>query len=181
MSEAETASNTPDPAAMEILQALASGDESAVSPDAMLQKLAAQSPDPTTTMLASLLMNGMEEEEENPVDDDMDEIERLLAYAESNDLDDDGDDPDASEELEALREVNDTLAAALGACPKCWGGDDGCADCGGSGSPGAAVPDSQLFNHLILPAVRRVNQARRPRPRPAGPFRNPATKEVHHG
>lgn len=76
---------------------------------------------------------------------------------------------------------NDTLAAALGACPKCWGGDDHCDACDGDGAPGAAAPDHHLFNELILPAVRRINQTRRARPNLAERSQNPATKEVQHG
>lgn len=59
-------------------------------------------------------------------------------------------------ELEGLREVNDTLAAALGACPGCWGGDEDCEACGGRGSAGSMPPDAELFEELVLPAVRRV-------------------------
>ena len=37
------------------------------------------------------------------------------------------------EELFALRRHNDELAGALGACCRCWGYDDECPDCGGTG------------------------------------------------
>ncbi len=66
-------------------------------------------------------------------------------------------------ELSDLREVNDTLASALGACRVCWGGDGGCSNCGGRGHPGSSLPESRLFDALILPAVRRVHGARRTR------------------
>jgi hypothetical protein len=59
-------------------------------------------------------------------------------------------------ELADLREVNDTLAAALGACRACWGGDDACPECAGRGRAGSAVPDPALFRELVVPAVRRV-------------------------
>jgi hypothetical protein len=59
-------------------------------------------------------------------------------------------------ELADLREVNDTLAAALGACRVCWGGDDDCPECAGRGRPGSKVPDPALFRELVVPAVRRV-------------------------
>jgi hypothetical protein len=62
------------------------------------------------------------------------------------------------QELADLREVNDTLAAALGACHVCWGGDSDCHECAGRGTPGSRRPDPRLFSRLVLPAVRRVRQ-----------------------
>jgi hypothetical protein len=59
------------------------------------------------------------------------------------------------QELDDLREVNDTVAAALGACRACWGGDADCPLCGGRGHAGAAPPDPRLFEALVVPAVRR--------------------------
>jgi hypothetical protein len=67
----------------------------------------------------------------------------------------------AERELADLREVNDTVAAALGACPVCWGGDDACAVCRGRGKAGGAAPDPDLFRELVVPAVRRVRALRR--------------------
>jgi hypothetical protein len=61
-------------------------------------------------------------------------------------------------ELEALRERNDLLAAALGACYLCWGEDPACTHCAGTGRPGAALPDRQLFAALVLPGVRRIRR-----------------------
>jgi hypothetical protein len=60
------------------------------------------------------------------------------------------------QELADLREVNDTLAAALGACRACWGGDVRCPICGGDGRSGASPPDPRLFEALVVPAVRRM-------------------------
>jgi hypothetical protein len=68
---------------------------------------------------------------------------------------------DHDRELADLREVNDTVAAALGACPYCWGGDRDCEVCGGHGSPGYCEPDARLFEALIVPAVRRERAAQR--------------------
>ena len=48
------------------------------------------------------------------------------------------------------------LARALGACPVCVGGDAGCTVCGGSGTPGWAVPDPDLFAAYVAPALRRL-------------------------
>jgi hypothetical protein len=60
------------------------------------------------------------------------------------------------QEIHDLREVNDTLAAALGACPICWGGDRTCEACDGYGRAGCFRPDPALFVRLVAPAVRRV-------------------------
>lgn len=59
-------------------------------------------------------------------------------------------------ELADLREANDTLARALGACHVCWGGDDDCPKCKGRGRAGSAAPNLELFRELVVPAVRRV-------------------------
>ena len=62
-------------------------------------------------------------------------------------------------ELDGLRLVNDTTAAALGACPICWGGQGDCDECGGKGHAGSRAPDLQLFRELVVPAVRRLRPA----------------------
>jgi len=62
-------------------------------------------------------------------------------------------------ELEELRDWNKALAAALGACARCWGEDPDCSSCQGSGSPGWEVPNRPLFTAFVVPAVRRVQAA----------------------
>ena len=59
-------------------------------------------------------------------------------------------------ELADLRQANDTMASALGACPYCWGGDVVCRVCRGRGRPGYAPPDPALFHQFVVPALRRV-------------------------
>jgi hypothetical protein len=66
-------------------------------------------------------------------------------------------------ELADLRQVNDTVASALGACPICWGGDLQCHACHGHGRAGFTLPASDLFQELVAPAVKRVMRARRGR------------------
>ena len=68
-------------------------------------------------------------------------------------------------ELERFQEINDTLAAALGACEACWGDDPDCEACRGRGGPGSLPPDRALFERLVMPAVRRLRSTQ---PRPAG-------------
>lgn len=59
-------------------------------------------------------------------------------------------------ELDELRERNELMAAALGACHVCWGTDRDCPECRGRGRPGAGRPDMELFKQIVAPAVRRV-------------------------
>jgi hypothetical protein len=57
------------------------------------------------------------------------------------------------------------LADALGACGLCWGEDHGCRACRGRGRPGYALPDEQLFEELVVPALRLLRANRAPAPR----------------
>lgn len=68
-------------------------------------------------------------------------------------------------ELEELRQRNDILADALGACYLCWGDDFNCPECNGQGRPGAAPPDRALFVEWIGPALNRL-QPNRPKNNP---------------
>lgn len=56
-------------------------------------------------------------------------------------------------ELKLLRERNDLLAAAVGACCLCWGQDLGCRSCRGRGGPGFCMPDEALFGEYLVPAI----------------------------
>jgi hypothetical protein len=64
-------------------------------------------------------------------------------------------------EVADLREVNDTVAAALGACSACWGGDPSCPSCAGRGRAGSRHPDPALFRELVVPAIRRFRNQER--------------------
>ncbi|MEP6689610.1 MAG: hypothetical protein ABJD07_00560 [Gemmatimonadaceae bacterium] len=70
------------------------------------------------------------------------------------------------QELTDLREANDTIASALGACPYCWGGDRQCEVCRGHGRAGYTEPDPELFNELVMPAIQRAQAIRRAGSRP---------------
>lgn len=78
-------------------------------------------------------------------------------------------------EREAARARLESLAAALGACPACFGEDLLCPTCRGGGAPGGRAPEPHEFNRLVAPAVERVRAAlrraavRRPWPAPAQP------------
>lgn len=78
-----------------------------------------------------------------------------------NVLDNEGERVSVEQELSDLRQVNDTVAAALGACPFCWGGDSECDVCEGRGSTGSVEPDPALFQELVAPAVERTRTSKR--------------------
>ncbi|MGL5859344.1 MAG: hypothetical protein ACRC35_13245 [Angustibacter sp.] len=59
------------------------------------------------------------------------------------------------DEVRRLRRQVHALAAALGACARCWGQDQGCPRCAGRGRSGARAPDPVLYHDLVSPAVRR--------------------------
>lgn len=69
-------------------------------------------------------------------------------------------------ELRALRRRNAHLAAALGACPHCWGEDAECGTCAGEGLPGSAPPHRGHWRHYVAPSAA---PAARPA-RPTNPF-----------
>jgi hypothetical protein len=52
-------------------------------------------------------------------------------------------------ELRALRRRNTHLAAALGACPHCWGESPDCNTCAGEGLPGSAAPHRGHWQHYV--------------------------------
>jgi hypothetical protein len=62
-------------------------------------------------------------------------------------------------ELDRLRQRNDTLAAALGACHLCFGDDAWCPRCGGRGGPASRRPDPAAFAHFVRPLLAKL-QAR---------------------
>jgi len=76
-------------------------------------------------------------------------------------------------ELEILRERNDTLAAALGACHICFGSDPMCSECAGRGIPGSADPDPTAFGTYVMPAVHRERWLLRERERRAKRYLDP--------
>lgn len=63
-------------------------------------------------------------------------------------------------ELDRLRERSDALAAAVGACPLCWGQSLDCRGCRGRGGPGFSTPDDLLFEEFVIPAVRTLRAQR---------------------
>lgn len=80
------------------------------------------------------------------------------------------------EENAAYSQRLEDLAAAMGACPTCFGDDLLCDTCHGAGRPGARAPEASEFARYVMPAVERVRAAvrrsarRAPWPRPAAPM-----------
>ena len=81
---------------------------------------------------------------------------------------------DLSHELEATRAILEDLAAALGACPNCFGADPACRWCRGRGRPGFMPPDPAAFQDLVVPAVALFVRLR-------GRVTNESTKPPTHG
>lgn len=76
-------------------------------------------------------------------------------------------------ELEALRERNDTLAAALGACYLCFGTDPLCGVCRGRGMPGSRAPEPAAYREFVVPALRRAHAAKAKAQAEREPHRGP--------
>lgn len=84
-------------------------------------------------------------------------------------------------ELESLRRRSAALAAALGACHLCFGGDPLCDECGGRGVPGSRVPKPEAFRRYVLPAIRRaraVESGARPPPHAGNPEQTGKSQQV---
>lgn len=64
----------------------------------------------------------------------------------------------ARDALTVLGARNAILAAALGACPECWGVEPGCPNCNGSGKPGWVAPDEAAFAAWVAPAIHAMTQ-----------------------
>jgi hypothetical protein len=65
-------------------------------------------------------------------------------------------------ELRVLRRRNAHLAAAVGACPHCWGENPECSTCAGEGLPGSAPPHRGHFQHYVGALAAPSTQALRP-------------------
>lgn len=59
-------------------------------------------------------------------------------------------------ELDVLRARSAALAAAVGACPVCFGDDPLCGTCHGLGSPGSRRPEPAAFRKYVTPAFARA-------------------------
>jgi hypothetical protein len=153
--DAEPPPSTTNPA-LAILTALQSNGANPST--ALIGALAGQSGSPNIDMLIKLLGNTDDDSIERQREALREEIraEQAEAIAELG---------DAAKRLfnerEHARARIESLAAALGACPICFGGDVLCDTCHGAGTPGARAPDPIEFNRYVAPAIVRVREALR--------------------
>lgn len=63
-------------------------------------------------------------------------------------------------DVEEMEDLLERLAAALGACPECFGAEAECPACSGRGTPGSAPPDAALFATFVAPALRAIRARR---------------------
>jgi hypothetical protein len=54
-----------------------------------------------------------------------------------------------------LEQITDELAAAVGACPNCWGQAWNCQFCHGKGKPGTYDVDKEIFEQYIVPLFKK--------------------------
>ena len=87
------------------------------------------------------------------------------------------------QELDQLRQRNDALAGALGACYLCWGTQVTCPTCQGGGVPGAYQSDRALFDELVSPVLPQFHLTQSTRTRADGHNGGDGQKpkEVTHG
>ena len=144
----DSGEEAPSTVALQVMEALRSGGGIA-SLRPLLEETSPLSTEQRDVIGFLELLDGLEDSPD--VDADVDELAHQQNAAELEALRD---------EVTDLREVNDTAAAALGACRVCWGGDEFCPVCAGHGRPGANLPDKRLYNELVRPAVERMTAGR---------------------
>lgn len=95
--------------------------------------------------LISTLMNNNNSASEN--EEELDQRRRIRARKKLQRL---------YREYEILKERNEDLAAALGACPHCWGENSRCKICHGEGSPGYFTVDEEAFTEYVMPVLEQL-------------------------
>jgi hypothetical protein len=156
-------SNSADPGRT-LLGALAGQRDSGIGADWLMKLMAGQS-EPETDRIREELREEIRAEQADAIEELSDTARRLFA------------------EREELRRRVEELAAALGACPLCFGDDLLCPTCHGAGEPGARAPDPVAFRRFVVPALDRARAvmrraaARRPWPQsnPRPPSFDPVT------
>ncbi|HEV2817118.1 MAG TPA: hypothetical protein VGW40_07860 [Allosphingosinicella sp.] len=153
--------------AMAVLDAIRTGSD----PQKVMMSLLGQAADqPGADMLLKMVGEGGEDSNEALREELREEIKEEQAEAV-------GALEAAAERLlaenRALMRRLEGLAAAIGACPACFGDDLLCETCEGAGTPGSRLPQAAEFHTYVRPAVDRVGAAlrrapaRRPWPRHA--------------
>jgi hypothetical protein len=164
-----------NPALAEILGRFNSGDPSAQDPQELFAQLG--SGNPLLSALGKHFVAGQNNGSAQVID-----VESEADRGQATGHDDESQEENSSEvanelredlrklsaELKVLRDRNDLLAAALGACCLCWGQDPDCRFCRGRGRPGFAAPDEAHIGEFVLPAIHmlRVQRAKNNRSSP---------------
>ena len=166
------AGSATDPALQTLLSGMGAGASGGALPSAQELLSQLESTDPTVGLLAKYLAARQSSESESSSEEEAIEVEGEAVYtAEVQSVAVEqferlaqvvqrlgGHVTKLRAELDQLREVNDALAAALGACYLCWGKDAGCPVCHGTGRPGSAMPDKQLFAQFVVPTLRTLQE-----------------------
>lgn len=169
-----------------LLESLASGGSGLNGNAGKLQELLAQwnSPDQITNLLVQYLAKNQTEAAPSPEEEDFDLVPDS-AERENGDLQEKKERARRLQEtfrhmraeLLALRERNDLLAEALGACYLCWGEYPDCQECQGRGMPGSRPPNRGLFKQFVSPAMSRLQTRNRVRKNhPTGDNSGPANE-----
>jgi hypothetical protein len=88
----------------------------------------------------------------------------------------------ARDALNAMRQRNAAIAAALGGCAECWGAEPDCPRCGGLGRPGWIAPDPAAFAIWVSPALRAMAHSAASTPGGEGTNGSPeSAKNFHEG
>lgn len=103
--------------------------------------------DPQMQLLLQLITALMNNNSASTEEETIDERRRIRAKKKLQQL---------YREREILRERNDDLAAALGACPDCWGENRGCKTCRGEGVPGYFTADEEAFTAYVMPVLEQL-------------------------
>ena len=166
------AGSATDPALQTLLSGMGAGASGGALPSTQELLSQLESTDPTVGLLAKYLAARQASESENSSEEEAIEVEGEAVYtAEVQSVAVEqferlaqivqrlgGHVTQLRAELDQLREMNDALAAALGACYLCWGEDAGCPVCHGTGCPGSAMPDKQLFARFVAPTLRTLQE-----------------------
>ena len=163
-----------------LLKALAGSGTGGASPQELLMSQLGEQ-DPTVAMLAQYLTQGSDDDDDDNDEADAANAELEAAYTAQTEAIAAYEEKlhhvteitrhlhqklkDVYAELQDLRERNDLLAAALGACHLCWGEDRDCEVCRGEGYPGFYRPDADMFRQYATPALARLQRSPSAQPR----------------
>ena len=148
----ETPNRQPDVVAHPLLQAILAAMNSNLGSNGSMPSIQAllrqlENSNPSLGLLARYLIS--QQEGQYQARDTSAQIPQMIGHLQSQMK-------ELQAELEYLRERNDMLALALGACYLCWGEDSDCPACQGKGSPGSIPPEKRVFKRWIAPAIHAI-------------------------